>query len=145
MTALATIGSIVAWVAAEDASSPRFAAPSLAAAERSVTSGSGALQIALSLTIVLVTIFVVAWVAKRMRVTPSSRAGLVKVVDEVGLGAKERAVIIEAEGTRLVIGVGEGRVVLLHRYAAPPANESPIVESARPASFLDVLKRGLGK
>jgi flagellar protein FliO/FliZ len=146
MNVLALLDHMTWWVATEESGGGRFAAPSMAAAERSVTSGGGALQIALSLIIVLVTIFVVAWVAKRMRVTPSSRAGLVKVVDEVGIGPKERAVIIDAEGTRLVIGVGEGRVVLLHRYAAPPGTENtPLVETAASPSFVDVLKRGLGK
>lgn len=128
----------------------RFADPAMAAAERSVASGGGLAQIFFSLLVVLAAIFVVAWVVRRMKVTPQSRVGHLKVIDEVVLGNKERAVVLEVEGTRLVLGVGEGRVALLHRYtstesssvtAEPTAPSSPAVAP----SFLEVLKRGLGR
>lgn len=130
--------------------STRFADPTMAAAERSVASGGGLVQIFFSLLVVLAAIFVVAWVVRRMKVTPQSRVGHLKVIDEVVLGNKERAVVLEAEGTRLVLGVGEGRVALLHRYtsteiskatAEPTASSSPAVAP----SFLEVLKKGLGR
>lgn len=128
----------------------RFADPAMAAAERSVASGGGLAQIFFSLLVVLAAIFVVAWVVRRMKVTPQSRVGHLKVIDEVVLGNKERAVVLEAEGTRLVLGVGEGRVALLHRYtstesssvtAEPTVSSSPSVAP----SFLEVLKKGLGR
>jgi flagellar protein FliO/FliZ len=99
------IGNVTsAWsVAAEK--SARFADPTMAAAERSVTSGGGLLQIFFSLLVVLAAVFVIAWVVRRMKVTPRSRVGHLKVIDEVVLGNKERAVVLEAEGTRLVLGV----------------------------------------
>lgn len=127
----------------------RFADPAMAAAERSVASGGGLVQIFFSLLVVLAAIFVVAWVVRRMKVTPQSRVGHLRVIDEVVLGNKERAVVLEAEGTRLVLGIGEGRVALLHRYPSTetssatvdPASSSPAVAP----SFLEVLKKGLGR
>jgi flagellar protein FliO/FliZ len=121
----------------------------MAVAERSVASGGGLVQIFFSLLVVLAAIFVVAWVVRRMKVTPQSRVGHLKVIDEVVLGNKERAVVLEAEGTRLVLGIGEGRVALLHRYPSTekssatvdPASSSPAVAP----SFLEVLKKGLGR
>lgn len=127
----------------------RFADPALAAAERTVTSGGGLLQVFVSLLFVLAAIFVVAWIVRRMRVTPRSRDGHLKVIDEVVLGNKERTVILDVEGTRLVLGLGEGRVTLLHRYTPAAGQEQVAVESAPSVvttpSFLDVLKKGLGK
>lgn len=130
----------------------RFADPAMAVAERSVTSGGGIVQIAISLLVVLAAIFVVGWLLRRMKVAPRSRDGHLKVLDEVALGHKERAVVLEADGTRLVLGVGEGRVALLHRYtpretstanleAAPPEATATLT----PPSFLEILKKGLGK
>ena len=128
----------------------RFADPTMAAAERSVASGGGLAQIFFSLLVVLAAIFVVAWVVRRMKVTPQSRVGHLKVIDEVVLGNKERAVVLEAEGTRLVLGVGEGRVALLHRYTAAESSSVTVeaTASSPPAvapSFLEVLKKGLGR
>lgn len=127
----------------------RFADPAMAAAERSVTGGGGLLQIFFSLLVVLAAIFVVAWLVRRMRVAPRSRDGHLKVIDEVALGNKERAVVLEADGTRLVLGVGEGRVALLHRYTAAKPSESiigrdPTADASAP-TFLEILKRGVGK
>jgi flagellar protein FliO/FliZ len=134
-------------VAAEKSS--RFADPTMAAAERSVTSSGGLLQIFFSLVVVLAAVFVVAWVVRRMKVTPRSRVGHLKVIDEVVLGSKERAIVLEAEGTRLVVGVGEGRVALLHRYTSTEtpdvAVETAAGPSAKAPSFLEVLKKGLGQ
>ena len=73
----------------------RFADPTMAVAERSVASGGGLAQIFFSLLVVLAAIFVVAWVVRRMKVTPQSRVGHLKVIDEVVLGNKERAVVLE--------------------------------------------------
>lgn len=127
----------------------RFADPTMAAAERSVTSSGGLLQIFFSLLIVLGAVFVVAWVVRRMKVTPRSRVGHLKVIDEVVLGDKERAVVLEAEGTRLVLGVGEGRVSLLHRYTSTESSDVAVDLTTAPTpktpSFLEVLKKGLGR
>lgn len=127
----------------------RFADPTMAAAERSVTSSGGLLQIFFSLLIVLGAVFVVAWVVRRMKVTHRSRVGHLKVIDEVVLGDKERAVVLEAEGTRLVLGVGEGRVSLLHRYTSTESSDVAVDLTTAPTpktpSFLEVLKKGLGR
>lgn len=143
------IGSVKSmWTFAAEKSA-RFADPTMAAAERSVTSGGGLLQIFVSLLVVLAAVFVVAWVVRRMKVTPRSRVGHLKVIDEVVLGNKERAVVLEAEGTRLVLGVGEGRVALLHRYTPAVSADIAVEKSASPSttapSFLEVLKKGLGQ
>jgi flagellar protein FliO/FliZ len=116
--------------------------------------GGGAMQVLLSLAIVIGAIVLLGWLARRLRVMPRGRSGALRVVDEVALGAKERAVILEVDGARLVLGVGEGRVMLLHRgeaaaqRAMDPAEVSAVSSGgdtiAQP-SFGDLLQKALGR
>jgi flagellar protein FliO/FliZ len=107
------------------------------------------MQVVLSLGIVLGAILLLGWLARRLRVMPRGRGGALRVVDEVALGAKERAVILEVDGARLVLGVGEGRVTLLHRgdVAAAPAtgvaDQTP--SGPVPPRFADLLNKALGR
>jgi flagellar protein FliO/FliZ len=129
--------------------SGKFAAPSATAATQDLDSGGGVLQIFGSLALVLATILVIGWIARRVRAIPRSRGGRLKLIDEVTIGPKERAVILEVDGMHLVLGVGEGRVTILHR--APAISSRTEIEPAtevgadRSGSFLDVLKRSLSK
>jgi flagellar protein FliO/FliZ len=138
------------WVA-ETAPGGRFAAPTEITANPALSGGGSFFQILLSLLLVIGTIFLVGWAVRRIKTMPKGRRGLIRVVDEVGLGAKERAVVVEVDGVRLVVGVGDGRVTLLHRYAAV-ADKSPLqdteADSATEAAslpFIDVLKKSLGR
>ncbi|MEY3138499.1 MAG: hypothetical protein RL580_2231 [Pseudomonadota bacterium] len=138
------------WVA-ETAPGGRFAAPTEITASPALSGGGSFLQILLSLLLVIGTIFLVGWAVRRIKTMPKGRRGLVRVVDEVGLGAKERAVVIEVDGVRLVVGVGDGRVTLLHRYAAS-SDKQQSTDTETDASgdvaslpFIDVLKKSLGR
>ena len=138
------------WVA-ETAPGGCFAAPTEITASPALSGGGSFLQILLSLLLVIGTIFLVGWAVRRIKTMPKGRRGLVRVVDEVGLGAKERAVVIEVDGVRLVVGVGDGRVTLLHRYAAS-SDKQQSTDTETDASgdvaslpFIDVLKKSLGR
>jgi flagellar protein FliO/FliZ len=137
---------LVASALAETA--PKFAAPSASVAAQDMNAGTGVLQIFGSLALVVATILVIGWIARRLRTIPHGRGGRLKVVDEVTIGPKERAVILQVDGMHLVLGVGEGRVSLLHRAPAL-ADRADAPESARIETgnrpFIDVLKRSLGK
>lgn len=150
--------AMVALAAGEggDSAGGKFAAPVTAVAPQQIGGdGPGFLQIFGSLLLVIATILVIGWFAKRMRAIPRTRAGALRVVDEMALGPKERAVLVEVDGARLVIGVGDGRVTLLHRSerAAEGVAGSSLVNTpasaagsnAVPAKFVDLLRQSLGK
>ncbi len=128
----------------------RFAAPSSAVREP-VASGAGIVQVLLSLLIVVAAILLLGWAARRFRSLPLGRGGSMRIVDELTLGAKERAVILEVDGERLVLGVGEGRVALLHRSPAPaqgaaPAPEAPVgAVVPAPQRFAEMLRQAVGR
>lgn len=155
MTAMRVLPAFFAIVVpVASAEGGRFAAPAAAASDAGAAVGGGAVQLLLSLVIVVGAIVLLGWLARRMRVMPRGRGGALRVVDEIALGPKERAVVLEVDGARLVLGVGEGRVALLHRGdaaavvadlpAAVPA-DAPAGASAAQPRFADLLQKALGR
>ena len=88
----------------------------------------------LSLVLILGGFIAVAWFVRRY--LPGMGAqGVVKVVGTTAVGARERVVVVEVEGTWLLLGVGGGNVRLLHtqpKPAEPRAPESHTVQGERP-------------
>lgn len=118
VVAAAAWGSLAA--AADDAAPARlFGAP--AVAEAAPTPAGGFAQVTLSLGLVLAAVFAAAWLMKRLRGTRFGAAGEIRVVAEQPLGSRERVVLIEVGGERLLVGVAPGCVRALHalRPAAP--------------------------
>ncbi len=134
----------------------KFAAPTTpTATSTEIGSGAGVLQIFGSLALVIATILLVGWIARRLRQTPRSAQAAMRVVDEITVGNKERVVLLEVDGTRLVLGVGDGRVAILHRTAAVPTVGAVTPGASEPSGnlpvpmgserFVDLLRRSLGK
>ena len=66
------------------------------------------------LALVLGLLLGVAWLVKRYMSVPGISKGRIQVVGGVSLGPRERAVIVEVDGERLLLGVAQGNVRLLH-------------------------------
>lgn len=78
-----------------------------------VSSGS-VMQIIFSLILVLGLVAVVAWLMKRINLPQQGAGSLLKVISGVGVGTRERVVLVEVNDTWLVIGVAPGQVRTLH-------------------------------
>lgn len=96
-------GGLLAWPA------PALAAPDVAAS---------ALTVGLSLVLILGGFIAVAWFARRY-LPGVGQAGIVKVVGSTAVGSRERVVVVELDGTWLVLGVASGNVRLLHSLPKP--------------------------
>jgi len=137
-----------AWlVAAEAEPSRRFAAPDSTV---SLPAGSvgGIGHVTLALLVVLAVVFALAFALKKMRTISGGGANGIEVLAQASLGAKERAVIIRVEGSRLLLGVAAGNVSLLQvlpptQAAAEPSPASAAV-AARP-TFGQLLRKSLGR
>ncbi len=70
-------------------------------------------QTGLSLAGVVALIFGLAYLARRFQRTPTG-SGLLKVIDGLTLGTRERILLIEADGERVVVAVVAGRIDTLH-------------------------------
>ncbi len=90
-----------------------------------VVSTENLLQMIGSLLLVLAIIWVIAWLLKRYALIPTSASNGIKIIATVGVGQRERVVIVEVEGARLVLGVAPGRVNTLHRINITPDNKTP--------------------
>ena len=76
------------------------------------------LTVLLSLALILGGFVAVAWFARRY--LPGMGAqGAVKVVGTTPVGTRERVVVVEVDGTWLLLGVGGGNVRLLHTRPKP--------------------------
>ena len=88
----------------------------------------------LSLILILGGFVAVAWFARRY--LPSMGAqGVVKVVGTTAVGTREKVVVVEVDGTWLLLGVGGGNVRLLHtqpKPADPSASASNTFQVERP-------------
>lgn len=127
-----------------DASAHRFAAPGLAAAQTpTVLQGLG--QVTLALGAVLVAVFVVAWLLRRVRAV-AGRADALAVVAEVRVGPKERAVLLKVGTSQLLVGVASGQVNTLHVLAQPvDVSGGRGARAPERPSFRALLSRSLGK
>jgi flagellar protein FliO/FliZ len=104
--------------AADPAAPPRpFAAPS--AAEVAPAPAAGLAQVTLSLLLVLAAVFAAGWLLRRARSLQRTRtAEGLAVVAEVAVGPRERVVLVEVEGERVLVGVAPGNVRALRHWPA---------------------------
>ena len=104
--------------AADPAAPPRpFAAPS--AAEVAPAPAAGLAQVTLSLLLVLAAVFAAGWLLRRARSLQRTRtAEGLAVVAEVAVGPRERVVLVEVAGERVLVGVAPGNVRALRHWPA---------------------------
>ena len=81
------------------------------------TAGS-LLTVLLSLALILGGFVAVAWLVRRYMPGMGAQ-GAVKVVGTTPVGPRERVVVVEVDGTWLLLGVGGGNVRLLHTQPKP--------------------------
>ncbi|MBW8329068.1 MAG: flagellar biosynthetic protein FliO [Thiobacillus sp.] len=82
------------------------------------STASSMLTVLLSLALILGGFVAVAWFARRY--LPGMGAqGVVKVVGTTPVGTRERVVVVEVDGTWLLLGVGGGNVRVLHTLPKP--------------------------
>lgn len=74
----------------------------------------GMLNMVLGLVVVIALILGLAWVLRKYGRLPVTNQVEMKVLGGLSLGTRERAVLVQIEGKRLLLGVAPGRVATLH-------------------------------
>ncbi len=146
--AIAQAAALVAFAAdasAPPATSHPFAAPQAVTAPTAPTAG-GLAQVTFALLLVLVAIFAVAWVARRMRGFNNRVGEAIDVLADIPLGQKERAVLLKVGQKQILVGVAPGRVNTLHVLEEPLDLKKPTAgpTDSRP-NFKQLMLRSLGK
>lgn len=100
------------------------------------------MQMIVALIAVLAVIVGMAWAARRLqRGGVGGRASLMRTHASINVGPRERAVLIEAGGCFLLLGVASGSVRLLHRFEQAP--EIPEQDSLAGGEFVARLRDAL--
>lgn len=112
----------------------------------SALSTENTMQMLGGLVLVLIVILGLAWILKRFSLVPGTANGTMKLVAATGVGQRERVVIVEINGTWLVLGVAPGRVNMLHSMEKPATNsqqhDAPEPEAADfAAQFNDSIRK----
>ena len=77
------------------------------------------------LALILLLIFGLGWLLRRFGRLPLKGNAMISIIGGVSLGSRERAVLLQVEGTRLLIGVAPGRVQTLHHFNNDPVKPGP--------------------
>ncbi len=147
--ALAALPGLGLSLAARAADHP-FAAPTPVSVP---ASPAGLLRVVFGLILVLALVFAAAWLMRRLRAIQGAGTDGITVLAQTSLGARERVVLIQVAGQKLLLGAGPGNVRTLLVLAADAPSGNDLTPTAVPASavspsrptFTELLKRSLGK
>lgn len=71
------------------------------------------------LLLVLVVIFLFAWVVRKFNLTQQSRSGLLRIVAGLNLGTRDRIVLLQVGDEQVLLGLSPGRIEKLHVLVNP--------------------------
>jgi flagellar protein FliO/FliZ len=116
-------------------------------------SPAGLLRVVFGLILVLALVFAAAWLMRRLRAIQGAGTDGITVLAQTSLGARERVVLVQVAGQKLLLGAGPGNVRMLLVLASDAPSGSALTPAAAPASsampsrptFTELLKRSLGK
>ena len=97
------------------------------------------LNMVMGLVVVIALILGLAWVLKKYGRLPSQNMVDMKVLGGLSLGTREKAILIEVENTRLLVGVTPGHIQTLYVLGEGQNNSSLI------ASFDETLNKEVEK
>ncbi|QEW05467.1 flagellar biosynthetic protein FliO [Nitrincola iocasae] len=115
-------------------------APTFAYSGGDPMSITSVLQLVLGLALVLGTIFLIAWLLRKVTLLPGQHRKL-RVVAALSLGNRERAVLVQVGDEQLLLGVAQGQVSLLKSFDQPVIE----LESGQNSAFSKKLSQYLQK
>jgi len=98
------------------------------------------IRVVLSLGAIVALIFAAGWLTRRLQSRQFVGGRRLRCVESMSISARERVLLIEADGKRLLVGVGAGGVRALHVYeGAVPVETAPAPAPMPP--FAELLSR----
>jgi len=107
---------------------------------------TGALaQVGVTLGAVLLLILFAAWLVRKLGLAPATKPSQrLKIQASCSVGQRERVVVVEVEGTWLVLGVTPQHITPLHTLPAPPA-EQQVQPAALAGDFRKRLRQAISR
>lgn len=91
------------------------------------------LRLSLSLVLVILLIFAAAWLARRSGLLRNrGQATTIEIIASQSLGGRNSIVVVEVEKKRLVLGITQHQINLLHSLPEPHAFESTLQHAMQP-------------
>ena len=84
-----------------------------------ISSGASLLNLALGLGLILLLIFALAWLARRMGQGGMLNNSHIKVVAAMPLGTRERLLVVDVAGQQLLLGITATQINTLHVFPEP--------------------------
>ncbi len=96
------------------------------------------LKLILGLLLVLAMIFLFAWAARKMRLTPAGSQGLIRVLSAISVGQRDRIALVQVGEEQILVGLSPGRMQTLHVLKQPLAIEEKAADGQQ--GFADRLQ-----
>ena len=100
-------------------------------------------RVILSLLGIIAMILVAGWLTRRMQARSRPGGRRIRCVEAMAVGARDRVLLLDADGKRLLVGMGPGGMRTLHVYDGipdePEATTPPVVPSI--PAFGELLAR----
>ena len=97
-------------------------------------------RVVLSLLGIIGLIVAAGWLTRRMQRRPGAAGRRIRCVESFAVGARDRLLLLDADGKRLLIGMGPSGMRTLHVYDGMPAEPAEQPATPMPA-FGDLLAR----
>jgi flagellar protein FliO/FliZ len=97
------------------------------------------LKLVIGLLMVLALIFVFAWAARKMRLTPAGQQGVIRVLSAISVGQRERIALIQVGDEQILIGLSPGRIQTLHHLETPVDTDLPPEQGKPGVGFAERL------
>jgi flagellar protein FliO/FliZ len=96
--------------------------PSWCAAGSTAPVAAGqALQVVLGLAVVLGMIVLAAWAARRLQAIRPQGNGHIRIIEGLALGTRDKLLLVEIDGRRVLLGLSPGRIATLHSFTGEAA------------------------
>ena len=107
----------------------------------SLFTGDYLLQVIGSFVVVILLLIGVLVMLRRFNGVSSQMSGNMRVISSVGVGQRERVVLVQVGEEQILVGVGPGNVRKIHAFDAPVVEPT----ASTTPSFSDVWKVAMGK
>lgn len=106
--------------------------------------GAELARVTLSLVGIIALILLASWLTKRMQRRPGTAGRRIRCVESFAVGTRERLLLMDADGKRLLISMGPGGMRTLHVYEGVAPEEimhHAEAGSSRQPAFAELLAR----
>jgi len=106
-----------------------------------VNVGGELLRVVLSLGAIIVVILAAGWFTRRLQGRAQVGGRRIRCVETFAVGARDRLLLIEADGKRLLVGAGQGGMRTLHVYEAEVTPIAAVQPAPLAPNFGELLNR----